>query len=198
MKKIYKYFKNRFFTSSNEYWESRYLSGGNSGSGSYSDYASYKARFINEIIKKYNIKTVTELGCGDGNNLNLYKGFDKYYGYDISQTIINQNIKRFSNQKYSFKVINDDKLPCSDLCMSLDVIYHLVETVLYKKHILQLFGNKTKYVLIYSSNFRSLRSFHVRHRRFTNDVPNNYRLILKNNVGFNNSSARFFLFEKID
>ena len=59
--------------------------------------------FINEIIKKYNIKTVTELGCGDANNLKLYKGFDKYYGFDVSQTVISRNNKEFDSEKISFK-----------------------------------------------------------------------------------------------
>ena len=136
------------------------------------------------------------MGCGDGNNLSLYKGFQKYYGYDVSKTIINQNVKTFTEQKYVFKVINDVELPLSDLYMSLDVIYHLVETLVYKKHIKQLFGNKSRFVLIYSSNFKSPRSFHVRHRNFTKDVPNNYRLIQKSIKGFKDSSAQFFLFEK--
>ena len=188
--------KNKFFTNSNKYWEKRYKIGGNSGQGSYSDYARYKSEYINDIIKKYNIKIITELGCGDGNNFSLYKGFQKYYGYDVSKTIINQNVKTFTEKKYVFKVINDVELPLSDLYMSLDVIYHLVETPVYKKHIKQLFGNKSRFVLIYSSNFKSPRSFHVRHRNFTKDVPNNYRLIQKSIKGFKDSSAQFFLFEK--
>jgi hypothetical protein len=197
MFKFYKYLKNRFFTSSNKYWESRYLSGENSGAGSYSDYAKYKAGFINEIIKKYNIKTVTELGCGDANNLKLYKGFDKYYGFDVSQTVISRNNKEFDSEKISFKILKNSTLPNCDLYMSLDVIYHLVENVVFKNHIKDLFSNKSEYVLIYSSNHNSFRSFHVKHRKWTKYVPKNYNLLYETNKGFLNSSALFFLYKKL-
>ena len=101
MKQIFKYLKNRFFTSSEKYWENRYKSGGNSGLGSYNEFAGYKASFINEIISKYKIQTVCELGCGDGNNLKYYKGFNKYYGFDVSKIIIDMNRKKFDNEKFN-------------------------------------------------------------------------------------------------
>jgi len=190
-----KHIKNRFFTSSKKYWESRYSTGENSGDGSYNDYAKYKADFINQIIKKYKIKTVTELGCGDANNLKLYRGFDKYYGFDVSQTVINKNKNEFDS-KHIFKILKNSTLPKCDLYMSLDVIYHLVENVVFKNHIEQLFSNKSKYVLIYSSNHSSFRNFHVKHRKWTKYVPKNYTLIERTNKGFLNSSAMFFLYER--
>lgn len=194
--KLFEYLKDKFLTNSRKYWEERYRNGEDSGIGSYSNYAKFKSEYINDIIKKYNIKSITELGCGDGNNLTLYNGFKKYYGYDVSETVINRNNKIFPKNKYSFKVINEDELPTSCLYMSLDVIYHLVETSIFNKHIEQLFGNKSKYVLIYSSNFNSIRNFHVRHRRFTDYIPDNYKLIQKTNNSFKKSSSLFFLYER--
>ena len=55
--------------SSKEYWETRYKSGGNSGVGSYTKFAEFKASFVNLLIKKYNIESIIEFGVGDGNQL---------------------------------------------------------------------------------------------------------------------------------
>lgn len=41
---------------SDNYWETRYKSRGNSGSGSYGDEAKFKADYINDIIQKLQIK----------------------------------------------------------------------------------------------------------------------------------------------
>jgi hypothetical protein len=68
----------------NNFWEERYKTGGNSGAGSYGEYAVYKAQIINDYIIKYNIKTISDFGCGDGNQISLLKGFESYMGHDIS------------------------------------------------------------------------------------------------------------------
>ena len=47
--------------SSKEYWETRYKSGGNSGVGSYTKFAEFKASFVNLLIKKYNIESIIEI-----------------------------------------------------------------------------------------------------------------------------------------
>jgi cyclopropane fatty-acyl-phospholipid synthase-like methyltransferase len=198
MKQIFKYLKNRFFTSSEKYWENRYKSGDNSGSGSYNEFAEYKASFINEIISKYKIQTVCELGCGDGNNLKYYKGFNKYYGFDVSKTIIDINSKKFDNEKYSFNVLNTLDIPIVDLVMSLDVIYHLVEDDTFNNHMKQLFNSKSKYVIVYSSDFDSKRKFHMRHRKWTNNVSKNFSLIKKTNTPLNGSSANFYLYQNLN
>jgi hypothetical protein len=69
------------------YWEERYKYGGNSGAGSYSENADYKASRINQVVKSFDVRTVLEFGCGDGNNLSLYK-FDHYLGLDVSNTAV--------------------------------------------------------------------------------------------------------------
>ena len=53
------------FQNSEEYWIQRYNSGGNSGAGSYSKLAEFKAEIINDYIKDNNITTIIEYGCGD-------------------------------------------------------------------------------------------------------------------------------------
>ena len=78
---------NRLSFDTRDYWELRYKDGGNSGVGSYGAYCDAKAECLNTIISKYQIEQVTELGCGDGNQLQYYN-FPKYLGLDISQTAI--------------------------------------------------------------------------------------------------------------
>ena len=40
------------FTTSKNYWEERYKTGGNSGAGSYDRLAKFKAQIINDFIKQ--------------------------------------------------------------------------------------------------------------------------------------------------
>ena len=48
-----------------------YASGGSSGPGSYGRLAAGKADFLNRFVEDHQIKTVLEIGCGDGNQLSL-------------------------------------------------------------------------------------------------------------------------------
>lgn len=169
---------NRF---SSQYWENRYASGDNSGLGSYNKEAEEKAKHINSVISQYDVKTINDYGHGDGNQLTYLKGFEKYYGYDVSKTIRDKCKAKFKDECYTF-VANLADLPTpSDLALSLDVIYHLVEDETYEEHMKHLFlGNK--YVLIYSTNETLTRNepSHCKARHFTPYVKQNfpnYRLI---------------------
>jgi len=204
--KIASFFYNRFILKSDNYWENRYRLNLDSGSGSYGRLAIFKSNVINEIIQDYQIKNLVELGVGDGNNLKLYKGFDSYTGFDVSRTIIEKNKTKFKSEIYKFYVLNEEIVPKCELIMSLDVIYHLIEDKVYKNHLNDLFTNATNLVLIYSSNFDGKKFRHVKHRRFSNDIPNNFRLIKKINNDFqaspndpeNTSIADFYLYKKVN
>ena len=163
---------------SKKYWESRYFNNGNSGLGSYDKSAQIKADYVNDVIEKYNIKSISDYGHGDGNQLTYLKGFESYYGYDVSKTIREKCIKTFTDTKYNF-VSSIDDIPTTDLAMSLDVIYHLVEYDVYTDYLNKLFS-KSKYVVIYSTDYNKQNSQHVYHRKFTdyvNDNMNNFTLI---------------------
>lgn len=196
---------NKYIISSNAYWENRYKENGNSGSGSYGRLAEFKSTVINDIIQEFKIQTVSELGVGDGNNLKLYKGFKKYIGYDVSKTIVNRNRDKFPDNKYQFYLLDEIDIQKSELFMSLDVIYHLIEDSIYLSHINQLFSNSSNLVLIYSSNYNSVKYRHVRHRKFSDDIPENYKLIkyIQNKYPAaqddpeNTSIADFYLYQKI-
>ena len=48
------------FTTSADYWESRYRTGGTSGAGSYNRLAEFKARVLNEFVERNDIRSVVE------------------------------------------------------------------------------------------------------------------------------------------
>ena len=171
------------FISSSEYWERRYIYGGNSGSGSYGHLAKFKAEFINQFIVKHQIKTVIEFGCGDGNQLK-YSNYLQYIGLDISQVAINICQEKFKNDltksfllytPYIFK--KQSQINKADLALSLDVIFHLVEDDIFYLYMEHLFTYANQFVIIYSSNYdqQYTNDAHVRHRNFTDYVEQNFK-----------------------
>lgn len=78
---------NTKFRSSGEYWEQRYRSGGNSGAGSYSRLASFKAEVLNHFVATRRISSVIEIGSGDGAQLTLAE-YPRYTGVDVSQVAV--------------------------------------------------------------------------------------------------------------
>ena len=54
------------FIGSEQYWINRYISGGNSGSGSAGKFATFKPDVINTFITKTGIRTIIEVGVVHG------------------------------------------------------------------------------------------------------------------------------------
>ena len=124
-----------------KYWETRYSKGGRSGAGSYGRHAAYKAKFLNEFTKHHNVTSIAEFGVGDGNQLSLaiYPAYVDYLGIDVSHTTISNLQTRFTNdRRKAFVTLEEWKLSemirhqTYNLCMSLDVIYHLVEDNIFE------------------------------------------------------------------
>lgn len=202
---IVRFFGNNVFPGSKKYWETRYLDGGNSGCGSYGKLACFKAQVINEFINFYKIKSVIDFGCGDGNQISLLK-LPKYIGLDVSKTAIvlcQSKMKDDKNKK--FFLYNQKKfkksLFKSELGISLDVIYHLVEDDVFFKYMNDLFDSSTKYVIIYASNRNLKQSFHVKQRKFATWIKNNkpeWKFVKKiSNKYPRLSIADFYIFKKI-
>lgn len=192
---------------SSKYWEKRYKQEKTSGAGSYGRLAQFKAEVINNFVNQNNIRSVIELGCGDGNQLKLFK-IAQYTGYDVSKTIIKKNKKLFSSDKTkTFKVLMNKISENADCTLSLDVIYHLVEDNIFENYMKLLFSASNKYVVIYSSNKDEYQTIHVKHRNFTKWIEKNLvdwklKLIIKNKYPFdvqdpdNTSFADFYFYEK--
>lgn len=179
IKKIY----NKIGFSSKIYWENRYKAGGNSGEGSYDNKAKYKANILNKIVEEYNISNIIEFGCGDGNNLSYYN-VDYYTGFDVSETAIKMCISKYSQDSsksfiwYNPMLFKSGGLK-SDLTISFEVIFHLIEDDIFLNYMNDLFNTSSKYVLICSSNDdnKADNAIHVKHRKFTDFIPSDFSLI---------------------
>lgn len=159
-----------------DYWNNRYSANGNSGQGSYGESAYNKARYINSLINKHNVKSICELGCGDGNQLSMFTGYDIYYGYDISDVIIKKNQKRFKDDPFKLFVSNIEDLPNSkhDLALSLDVLYHLVNYDVFEAYLKNLF-NLSDLICIYAVDKDANSAVpHGNPRAFTGYIKRNF------------------------
>lgn len=198
------------FPGSEDYWVKRYEKGGNSGPGSYSELAKFKARVLNDFVAEHGIKSVIEFGCGDGNQLEL-ANYPSYVGFDVSPVAVERCRARFkSDTTKRFALVADQAGETADLTMSLDVIYHLVEDRVYEAHLRSLFGAATRFVAVYSTNRDAPDDAglaHVRHRHFSKFVESELRSwkLARNEKQpqaysgdiTESSMAEFFLFEKV-
>jgi glycosyltransferase involved in cell wall biosynthesis len=194
------------------YWEERYKTGKNSGAGSYNHLAEFKADVINKFIAINNIESCIEFGCGDGNNLSLYK-IKKYIGLDVSSKAVEICRNKFMNDaSKKFYELEDfmELYPASryDLSLSLDVIYHLIEEELFERYMTDLFRFSNKFVIIYSSDHEGRVASHVLHRKFTQWVKQkmlHWQLIqhIKNPYPYDEkypkdtSFADFYIYQKL-
>jgi hypothetical protein len=203
------------FSGSKKYWEARYAGGRTSGSGSYGRLAEFKAETLNAFVREHDIRSVMEFGCGDGNQLSLFR-FPEYVGLDVSKTAIEMCIERFrSDNTKSFYLydpfcfLDTHGGRRTELTLSLDVIYHLVEDEIFELYMRHLFSAAERFVIIYSSDSDAnsiLQACHVRYRRFTEwiesnvpewrlakRIPNNYPLDDDPDAG---SACDFFIYER--
>ena len=199
----------RPFQGSGNYWNNRYKAGGNSGDGSYSHLAEFKAEILNTFVAENGITSIIEYGCGDGNQLSLAK-YPRYIGFDVSPQAISMCLKRFSNDATkTFKLMETHAGETAELTLSLDVIYHLVEDDVFFDYMNVLFESSERFVVIYSSdtdNNPEGTAPHVRHRHFSSWINENkteWKLIkhIPNRYPFNGdtksgSFAEFYIFSK--
>lgn len=166
------------FSGSERYWIERYMSGGNSGAGSYNKLAAFKKEIVNDFVKEMRIATVLEFGCGDGNQLALAE-YPSYLGLDISPKAVELCRQRTAHDRTkTVMLMSDYRGEKAQLTLSLDVIFHLTEDPVFDKYMSTLFDSSEQYVIIYSSNTNenpTNQPPHVRHRKFTEWVERNRR-----------------------
>jgi SAM-dependent methyltransferase len=193
-----------------DYWETRYKNGGNSGLGSRGDNLEFKGKVINQLIEKYNIKSICDLGCGDGEQIKTYN-IKKYIGLDVSKSTIDncKNIfKSDKNKKFYVYQDFNKKNNIVDATISIDVMYHIIEEDIYNNYLNDLINISSKYIIIYSyNNFtnRLINSHaHIKHREFVETMKSkNTKLIeyIPNYQRIDDSDkiyADFYIFEKIN
>jgi len=162
--------KSDSFAGSAFYWRNRYAAGGTSGPGSYGHLAEFKAQVLNEFVRENGVRSVIEFGFGDGSQLSL-AAYPSYVGFEVSSDAIRLCRARFKGDRSKiFKHLDEYGGETADLCLSLDVIYHLIEDHVFESHMERLFTSAKKYVAIYSSDTERQmprQAPHVRHRKFS-------------------------------
>lgn len=171
--------RNRLFPGTRDYWEQRYVDGGTSGSGSYGRLAEFKAEFVNEFVRREQVLSVIEYGCGDGNQLALAR-YPRYLGLDVSPAAVRRCAQRFAADRSKSFVAYDPQAwadPAgfvrADLALSLDVLYHLVEDSGFENYLHTLFAAAGRFVIIYASDFDAPPNVHEHRRCFTRWVGAN-------------------------
>lgn len=186
------------------YWEGRYGKDKfNSGRGSYGCSAEFKAKVINDFIAERCVQSVIDFGCGDGNQISLL-ACPKYLGFDISQSAVDMCRTRMTDRpEYEFKPLAAYSGETAELALSLDVLYHIIESDVFRAYLRRLFAAATKYVMIFAVD-REQRKFmelgvHVCYRRFNAWILDNisgWRLVatVDNPCGY---ETRFYIYEKL-
>jgi hypothetical protein len=154
-----------------EYWERRYRAGKRgSGPGSQGAEAERKAAFINALVAEHGVNRIVDWGCGDA----------AIALCEERVTLPRRTWVRFDGWK-------KPDLPPAQLALSLDVIFHLTEDRLYRRHLRLLFGS-APLVCIHSSNRDEPGEAHVLHREFVRDVPAGWDVLYRSqderDIGF--------------
>lgn len=155
-------------------WEARYRGGNNSGDGSYGRSGQFKSDTMNRIVREHGIKSVVDIGCGDGEQIKDF-AVESYHGFDVAPTAIDWCRQRYVNRPgFRFDMAGSVPVEESDLVMSLDVLFHLVDENEYHQYIRSLFGH-SEYVLVSTRVIgNGLIGTHVIHR---DDVAEINRLV---------------------
>ena len=139
--------KERFEIIYNEnYWES---SESRSGIGSEIKNTKILLQGLQDIIEKYDIKSIVDVPCGDFNwmrKLNM-KNIN-YTGLDIVQKAIDENNKKYkkNNVNFYFSDITSSELPKGDLMFVRDCLVHFSFKDI-KKSIFRIKQSKSKYLM---------------------------------------------------
>ena len=96
-----------------------------------------------KLVKKYHIKSILDLPCGDFNwmrNVKWEADF-QYFGGDIVENLVNKHQKEFGNKNRTFLHLDmtKDEVPKTDLIFSRDCWVHLSF-----EHIFQAISNLKK------------------------------------------------------
>ena len=139
--------------------------------------------------------------------MNLVKFFNhdfKNGDFKLYDKNNNQIYFEDSNKFWWKKEFDEHNNQRADLVLSLDVIYHLIEDETYYSYMKNIVDACNKYLIVFSSNRNELTdTAHVKHRKFTEDLPSNIKLInyIENpffdKKNYNIYFADFYFFEKV-
>lgn len=178
-----------------EYWDKRYREGGTSGYGSYGEQLKSKLKWLSGL----DINSIVEVGCGDFNfGSNLLKLYPKasYFGYDISQEIVDKNREKYPGIQFQSSqemMLSSNSFPQGDLLMCVDVMFHILDDKEAEDMLNFLEKSWTKYLVITAYERDEPLDTHVRIRKF--DYKRFGEPIIREVVE-EDGSLYFYLFKK--
>lgn len=108
------------------------------GAGSKVSRTELIRKFLKKIYKKYDIKSVSDVGCGDQNWIHLVDWDVEYQGYDVmprDKSVIEHDVVK-------------DTLPETDLVVCICVINHLKVRGDYRKALSKIKKSGSKYLVM--------------------------------------------------
>jgi SAM-dependent methyltransferase len=103
-----------------------------SGPGSYVARTNASRAFLSDVLRRFNVGSVLDAGCGDVNWQGLTPGIDEvdYFGIDIVPQMIADNVRRLGGpgrrMRFAVKdVVKDDLGGPYDLVLCRDTLFHL-------------------------------------------------------------------------
>ena len=112
-------FNKDLWQSNRKYKESK------SGSGSYLKNTENLRRELPLLLKKYDIKSMLDIPCGDMHWMSKLDLNVQYIGADIVPELIEENKHNYPNKNFKVLDIVNDKLPKMDLLLCRDCFVHL-------------------------------------------------------------------------
>jgi SAM-dependent methyltransferase len=128
---------------------------GSSGSGSSAEASKPYVSFVNKFINKKKIRSVLDVGCGDGAITGYLRLGEKikYIGIDVVEYLVLKNQDRYP--MYTFYKLNavSDPLPKVDLILCKDVLQHLSNQHIVE--ILKNIGQSSKYIIFTNDDLQN-------------------------------------------
>ena len=175
---------------SKQYWNNRYLRGGNSGGGSYGEQLDKKMEYISKLSGVFSI---SEIGCGDFNfGKRVTQMFPEatYTGSDVSDVIVRRNTALYGRHGFTF---NTEDVPTADLVLCVDVLFHVLDDKECEELINKLEKLWTKYLIVTAYERDEELNTHVRIRKF--DYKRFGEPIVREVIE-EDGSLYFYIFEK--
>lgn len=177
------------------YWDSRYANGGDSGAGSQPGPIEKKVQWLSRLDW---VSSVVEIGCGDfqfGRRLMDRLPMARYWGYDVSQVIVDRNQKMYGLPRVQFAQVPEaDDLPATDLLMCVDVLFHVIDDRDYDYVIRRLAESKWRYLAVTAYEYDGPSSPHLRIRKFDPSVM--YGELIFREVIEEDGNLMFYLFQR--
>lgn len=181
-----------------QFWDTRYTNNWRgSGEGSRGHLATFKAWMVNSLITEKGIRSVVDLGCGDGEIAGLIEAYT-YTGVDVSPAAVALCEQRFETRNRRHFQLYKEPISSAELALSLDVLYHILSDHEYHTYMKKLFDTAERYVVIYSCNFEGPERHHIRPRMFTADIPEGWQLERYfPNLYPHESWSEFFIYKRV-